>query len=285
MAAVERVVQAVARPALPSSVGGIAPVFVLGGDERLRLLAANSAAGVTIVAVVRRQGTDGRVQYDKYTFVPTTDRSITTQDFGLAAGALLSVALFVEGATPQIGQTFVQASLVLGSSGATQLLGTLAQSYITARQPAVWPGTPLRQSVEGPGAIMTVLSAAAGAGVPALLTCPAGARWHLRACRGAIQLGGVAKRFRVWVNDGTSGAQEVLGPADQGAGTTVVYQLVPGLPSADYSAARATMQVNYPATNVIRGGDVVNFTTTAGIGGADTVFQFVAVVEEWLEFT
>lgn len=154
--------------------------FFLDGNYALRINSWNALAGVVVTVRARIiRASDGELVDSSWDHTPNTNRTKATNDFPLPAGFILNVTAFASAGSPLVGQTFVQVQLARGLSGATLLLGTLLQDYVTSVQALAYPGSPIRSSVDGGGYIRSITGAAPGAGVEILETVPAGARWEL----------------------------------------------------------------------------------------------------------
>lgn len=154
--------------------------FFLDGDYSLRVNSWNALVGVVVGIRVRMiRATDGELVDSDFLHTPNSNRTKATTDFPLPAGFILNVTVFASTGTPLVGQTFVQVQLTRGLTGATLLLATMLQDYITSVQALAYPGSPIRSSIEGGGYIRSITGAAPGAGVEILETVPGGARWEL----------------------------------------------------------------------------------------------------------
>ena len=67
--------------------------FATDDDTYLRIVTANSAAGVVLAVNGRRVASDGQLYAINETHTPNTDRSTKTQDFKLGKGALLNLSI------------------------------------------------------------------------------------------------------------------------------------------------------------------------------------------------
>lgn len=152
--------------------------FATTEDDNLRIVSANSLAGVVLAIQGRRVTTAGNIEPFAYVHTPNSDRSSRTEHYKLGAGALLNLVIFAVSGSPIIGQTFVSAQIIRGLSAATVLLGGLLAGYVTASQPLAFPGSPIDKSTsEAPPRVMLGTQPAAGAEIAE--TVPTGARWQL----------------------------------------------------------------------------------------------------------
>lgn len=153
--------------------------FALTDDDFLRVISVNVAVGAAIAIQGRRLDSAGAIDSFARLHVPHTDRSAAADVFQLGRGALLNLAVFVTGATPLIGQTFVILQIVRGTGAGLVLLGTLLQGYVTSTQGLGWPGSPIASSTEGGGYHRTITGTQPAAGGDVVEFVPTGARWEL----------------------------------------------------------------------------------------------------------
>jgi hypothetical protein len=210
---VERVIAA-------SAARGRARVFEVSspfgttGNENLRIVSVNLVTGVRIIVQGRRLALNGETQPFAFDQVPATNGTVTTSNFPLGIGTVLNMSIFVTGASPLIGQTFVQAKLILGFSGATIVLGTILQGYINASQELSWPGSPLVASTDVVWPVRAITGTAPAAGVEIVETCPTGRRWELLQIATTLTLDGVPTAVRAGIklfNGGVATYQQRTG--------------------------------------------------------------------------
>jgi len=152
--------------------------FALDGNDNLRSVCVNAAAGVRIFIQGRRLTEAGTIEPFAFVCIPTADRQVTEDVFSLGKGALLNLAAFVTGATPLIGQTWVMLQIVRGFTGPLVLLGTLLQGYVTSSQGLGWPGSPIQSSTDSGGYYRTIAGTQPAAGAQVSEVVPTGARWE-----------------------------------------------------------------------------------------------------------
>src|SRR5436853_135315 len=78
--------------------------FYLTGEDRLRIVSANSVAGVALKLQVRTASLRGDIQAQSFDHTPATDRSVLSQEFPIGEGSLLNATVFVGTGSPFIGQ-------------------------------------------------------------------------------------------------------------------------------------------------------------------------------------
>lgn len=284
----ERILRAARATQSLADTGAIASTssFTLGGTERLRVLTCGSVAGVTMRIVVRRLDEHGALQYDQYEQEVSSDRSTDIVDYPLGAGQLLTVIANARNAECAIGECYVRVGVALGSSSDPPAVATLIQSYVTRAQHAFWPGSPLRHSWEGPGALKIIAGDLPAVGDPLVLTCPDGARWRIRWLAGGIQKN-ANPALRAVVRINTSGVETgfLLSPVLQPAVTSWIYCLFPTLENIDFSVPEGVVQIGIFPDLVLLPGDTLTWTLWGGPDPTDQIGGFNAAVEEWLELT
>lgn len=153
--------------------------FKLAEDDSMRVVVLNAAAS----AVVNVQGRLVEPGQDPRPFnfvvTPTSNRAASTQDFVLNAGLVTNLTVFVSGATPLYGQTFVIIQLIRSTGLTAYVMGTLLAGYVTATQALGWPGSAIQNSVTDGGYYRVIRGTLPAAGAEIHETCPAGARWQI----------------------------------------------------------------------------------------------------------
>jgi hypothetical protein len=153
--------------------------FFLTGEDKLRVVSANSLVGVSLKVQWRTATLAGDVVPSSQDHTPNSDRTVNRQDYELGSGSLLNVTVFASAGAPLSGQTFVIVQLVRGDGPAAIVLGTLLAGYVTAVQALGFPGSPIASSTDGHGAIRTIIGTSPAAGVECAEVVPTGARWEL----------------------------------------------------------------------------------------------------------
>lgn len=290
MAVTERVIQATpATPALPGAGILATPFqFVLSGTENLQVVSANSLAGCVITIQGRLLLPSGSIQPFSFQHTPNIDRSQKVEHFALGGGTLLTVVAFASSGTPVRGQTFVQITVIQGLTGASIVLGTLLQGYVTSVEQLAWPGSPIQSSLSGRGWLHQVSLTTPGAGVPnAFVVAPTRARWRVQ---------NVTTNF---TTDGTAGNRfillffDVLGVQVQhlplnnniGPGANVLCSWTAGAGAGfvvDPSTGLAFASLAIGPGVELAGGDDIGLALL-NIKPADNLVAQVAIVEEWLD--
>jgi hypothetical protein len=272
-----------------SAVAGASPLYVTGEDT-LRLTAFNSAAGVTVtltgrfVPVPQRDDEPplrpGAFRVD---LVPTTNRVATVRLLPLSEGWLLDYAITISAGTPAHGQCFVKLQIVRGTAGATQLLSTIAQGYVTTSYDVGGIGVGLSGFTDGAGALRSVTGTTPGAGLEITETVPTGVRWELLVFRFTLANAiAVANRFpTLQLDDGVNLLCWLSMNNSETASQTWVHSLGAGLVSVSDATNKL---LNLPLPNNLRlpAGSRMR-TNTVGIQAADQYAAPQYLVREWIE--
>lgn len=274
--------------AAPFSFGGSNAVatpfqFYTSGAENLRIVSVNALVGVTIVVALRLLTEAPEPLWLTISHVPNSDRTVKQTDHPLARGFVLNAIAYVTGASPRIGQTFVQLEIIGGLGGATTQLGTLLQGYVTATQKLAFPGSPVQNSIEGGGVTRLLTGTTPAAGAIVAETVPTGAQWELLAIGARLQTSAAAGDRRPYVT------------CEQGGATYSLSVLPLAIPPSDsifgFWSAGMPLATTIGTTRPVAGlgvglrmlaGDVASIKAD----GLDAADQFSAVrllVREWLE--
>ena len=159
--------------------------FAVTGEDNIQIKTVGSIAGATVQIQGRFLDAAQQAVLPFSWAVPVGSDAftVTTQTFPLGTGYLLNLTAFVTGATPQIGQVFVIVQIIRGISGATFLLGTLLQGYVTSTQGLGWPGSPIQNSRDSKPRLRTIVGTMPAVGTEILETCPSGVVWLVRGVR------------------------------------------------------------------------------------------------------
>lgn len=257
--------------------------FFVDGSYGIRINSWNSLAGVVITVRARFLNSDGRLINQEWTHTPNSNRTKATSDFPLGVGFPLNVTAFASTGTPLIGQTFVQVQIISGLGGATTLLGTMLQDYVTSVQALAWPGSPIRSSIEGGGFPRTIVGAAPAAGAQVIETVPTGARWVLRSWFQQFATAvAVANRFLfLQVFSGANQKMMSPSPVAQAASLTWFYTWAPGLVSQVGGDPRF-IAMAYATQFPILAAETLQVSVT-NLQAADQLSAPIYTVEEFLE--
>lgn len=258
--------------------------FFVDGSYGLRINSWNSLAGVTVTVRMRFLGSDGRIRDNEWTHTPNTNRTKATSDFPLGVGFPLNITAFASAGAPLFGQTFVQVQLISGLGGATTLLATLLQDYLTAQQALAYPGSPIRSSLDGQGAVRYITGTAPAAGAQISEAVPTGARWEILAFTMGLTTNGAAgnRQVMLQITNGALNFMTAIANGQIGPGTTA---LAISFGPAGNSLTDVLLQFftgSIPVGIKLIGGAIIA-TGTDNFNAAD---QFTAphyIVKEWLE--
>lgn len=153
--------------------------FLFTGEDHLRITSYNSQPGVIVAVQGRMWHPEHEITAFGHAHVPLSDRSARSELFAMGEGYLLNLSVFAQSGSPRPGQTFVRVQVIRGFSGATYVLGTLVQDYITGGQDVAWPGSTIRRSDDGPGYPRTLEGALPALGAQVAETVPTGATWEI----------------------------------------------------------------------------------------------------------
>lgn len=180
--------------------------FFLTGEDRLRIVSANSLAGVSLKVQWRTATLSGDVVPSSQDHTPASDRTIKRQDYELGSGSLLNVTVFAGAGAPVIGQTYVMVQIVRGEGAAAIVLGTILAGYVTAVQALGFPGSPIISSTESEPYVRAILGTRPAAGVQVLEVVPTGARWELVAFYVSLDVSAAGVNREVFLNITSAGS-------------------------------------------------------------------------------
>lgn len=266
---------------LPSLVG-ISSIY-LTGEDQLRLTIFNAGAAVRVQLSGRLLTTSGEVVAFAHDVLPATDRSASTLTRAIGEGWLLEATARTIAGTPLIGQCFAVLSIVRGSTGNFVDLSTLAAGYVTVANRLAWPGTGVQSSLDGAGALRSILGATPGAGGNVLETVPTGARWELLSLQFTFTTAVAAANRRVILilDDGVNNYAFVTANFTQAASLAFTYMWAQALNSVQ-DANLSTIMAPLPNNLRLGSGHRIRSSTQA-IQGADQFSVVTYLVREWIE--
>lgn len=275
-------------PAVPFQIGGgrILPSpnqFYLTGEDFLRVVCSNSAAGVTLKIQLRTANALGDTVAHSEDHVPASDRSETREDYAIGSGSLLNVTVFARTGAPLIGQTFVIVQLVRGRGDNAVVLGTLLAGYVTECQALGFPGSPIQTSIEGGGYVRNIVGTDPAAGSEIVETVPAGARWELLSfsafiTKAAVNGGPMELRKIVGANT----FWQVVASHTHTAGATINYIFAQALNTVSAGPpGTGTSNHALPSNCFFNSGDKLQTSLVNNAG--DNWSAPVFAVREWLE--
>ena len=271
--------------ALPFQLGDkFASSWWMHVDDNLRITSYNALASVRLEVRYRFIDKDrGDIQATQEAQSPNTDRTAKSSIFVTPEGWLLGGEVFVSGAAPLIGQTYVVVEIVRGLGSSALALQVIAAGYVSAKQPLPFPNAQMFSSLDSGGAVRSITGATPGAGAEISETVPTGARWELVSF-GANLVTSAAAANRMpalTLDDGTTiyfrGPMNVNEVA---SGTWSNYWTQGQLVSA--AAPSNVINGAIPANIRLGAGHRIR-TVTAAIQGGDQWGTVQYLVREWLE--
>jgi hypothetical protein len=274
--------------ASPTIAGGASIIaspfqFYTTGEDRLLIIAAASVPNVAIKIQARLLDPDGTIRVAVWTHTPTSDRAVSVESFALNTGAVMNVVMFASGDAVQDGQVYAQLFIRRGDGPGGTIVGQLLGGYFTRNQPIGWPGSPIRSSVEGQGAIVTTFGQAPAPGAQYVQPVPSGARWELqRFAAGFIASPAVPQRIlRIQFLDNVDLTGLLYWPLAVQANET---WFLTAAPNADFtsSVANASQQMSLPTPTILRAGQTWR-TSVLNMAAGDQWTNPNFVVREWIE--
>lgn len=257
--------------------------FFLTGEDRLRVVSVNSAAGVTVKVQLRTVPVGAPIQVQSFDHVPNTNRTIKTDDYPIGEGSLLNATVFASTGAPVSGQTFVIVQLVRGSGASGTVMGALVQGYVTSNQHLGFPGSPIISSTAGEPYVRNIIGTQPAAGAEIIETVPTGARWELVSFNAFLTKIGVAggpMELRRFV--GANPFWQALANHQQNAATVINYNFAQGWTNvAAGPPATGTSNQVLPANALFTSGDTIQ--TSLVNNAADQWSAPFMTVREWLE--
>ena len=257
--------------------------FVTTGEESLRVVSANSLAGVRIKLQGLRLNDRGENHPFAYDHIPNSDRTIVTTDHPIGIGGLLHLTAFVSGASPLVGQTFVIVQVIRGAGAAAIVLGTLLQGYVTSTQGLGWPGSPIQSSIEGGGYIRQVTGTMPAAGANISETVPAGCRWELQVLNVLLTTSAAAgNRTPFLFIDTPANVIAVSGQSGFVPASSTYYVQFATNEQCQALTAGGVLEAPIPSPFALTAGQRFR-TVTVNLAAGDQYVAPYYVVREWLE--
>jgi hypothetical protein len=251
-------------------------------EDNLRITSYNSLASVVLNIRSRVLSCEGKVQASADVQTPNTDRSAKASILVTDEGWLLGGDVFVSGAAPITGQTFVVVEIVRGNdANSATPLQVIAAGYVTAKQPLTFPGD-VRSSLAGPGAIRAITGTDPAPAVEITEAVPTGARWRVISLRATLVTdANVANRNAAFgYDDGATTLYLSQSDFAHTAGLSIPYNVAGhgyrGAPSAGFDRV-----VGWPTPVLLAGQRLKTVTSSMQVGDNWSAPQML--VEEWLE--
>lgn len=256
--------------------------FFVSGDDHLRVRTFGSLASVTVSLELRFLGADGRLNAWAETHTPNSDRTEATSLHTLGEGFLLTAQLRASVGAPRVGQLFAVVDIIRGRTGAVIPIATLLQGYVTSSSRLAWPGSPMRDSVDGPGVIRSITGTNPAAGAEWQETVPTNARWrfHSLVARLVTDATVANRSLLVTFDDGATVVAMAGANNSQAASLTVDWALIAGAVGAT-SAGNQRFLTHTPGLMLAGGFRINSVTLNLQAGDNWAAPQFL--VEEWIE--
>jgi len=200
----------------------------------------------------------------------------------VGCGWLENVTAICASAGTGLQQTFVTVDLVRGPSAGGGVLATLLQGPLASLQRMSWPGSPMVNTLDGPGVIRSIAGTDPAANVEISETVPAGARWRLLNLVATLVTDANAANREVSLtfDDGTTVYAVAPSSVNQAASLTRRYSAGAG---SIRGAAATALEITIAITPVVllAGHRIATVTTNRQVTDNWGAPQYT--VEEWLE--
>lgn len=252
-------------------------------DDNIRITSYNALASVKLEIRYRMIDGSGLIMAGQEVQTPNTDRTAKTTIYPTPEGWLLGGEIFVSGAAPLLGQTFVVVEIVRGLASSALPLQLIAAGYVSAKQPLAFPSPQIASSLDGGGALRSIAGSTPAAGAEISETVPTGARWELLAFKAALTNSAtVANRSPVLtLDDGATIFVVMNNNLNQAASSTFTYSYYPGSQVVQ-SPSGFNIQQHLPIGIRLGGGYRIR-TSTVNIQVGDQWSAIQYLVREWLE--
>jgi hypothetical protein len=252
-------------------------------EDNIRLTSYNALASVKLEVRYRFLDLSNCLIPSQETQTPNTDRTAKSSIFITPEGWLLGGEVFVSGAAPLIGQTYVVLEIVRGTGSSALPLQVIAAGYVSAKQPLPFPGVQVGSTLDGGGALRSITGSAPAAGAEISETVPTGARWELLLFRAAYTTSATAGNRQpiLILDDGsnrwmTSPYLGVTAASGNGAGEWAQGSNIGAAVGGQNPSGFLPLNNRLPAGARIR-------TTTVAIAAGDQYAAPTYLVREWLE--
>lgn len=252
-------------------------------DDNLRITSYNALASVRLEIRYRMLDLNDNIVASQEAQVPNTDRTAKSSIIVTPDGWLLGGEVFVSGAAPNIGQTYVVVEIVRGLASSALPLQVIAAGYLSAKQPLPFPGVQITSSLDGGGALRSITGTNNGAGNEVQETVPTGARWELLAFRGVLTSSATVanRRPSLLFDDGVNTYFRVTSNQNQAASLTFTYDHAAGVTQVA-NTTDGLIVSPLPVGARLGAGHRIR-TITIGLQAGDTWTAIQYLVREWLE--
>jgi hypothetical protein len=265
--------------------------FAVGGEDNLRIrmwfknYAGTGVLNDCVLVSFRSVGRTGAIQLTQQFLTPTDDRIATPAFITLAPGFVQDLTVTWAGPSTFTGLCYIAVDLVRGAASSNAVIaGQLIGGYIRPGGGLAWPGSPITQSIEGPGFPRNVQTTSLPVGADVSITQPLLTRWRWIAAFAQILTSGAAgNRFPALVfKDPGLTIQLRIGPSGTVPTGALGFMNWLGGASQAPIAGGTFMVVPFPQRLITPGGWTLA-TLTGALDGADQYQAFGVFVDEYLE--
>ena len=251
-------------------------------DHFLRLETLNRAGSVVLQVLVRFLHADGRVTHMQFQQRPGSALSKETDTYQLTDGWIIGIGLAVQSGDVQRGECFCTLRLQLGGAFDEQPFQTFISDYVYTSYSLSWPGSAIRDSLDGKGYMLSATQASPGAGLDLQYTIPTNTRVRLIGIKLAMATSATAgNRYLVMrAIRGTTVLWSVPSNQAQPASTTVTYHWSSGLGFGGLGGMDAMLPL--PTDLYMVDGDVLE-TDVIGRDAGDTIGSAEIYLEQWIQ--
>ena len=173
--------------------------------------------------------------------------------------------------------------LVRGQGSAALAVQSLANDFLSANSPLLWPGSANVDPLEGAGNLRSIAGTTPGAGVNLSETVPTAARWQLLAFRfRMVTSATVATRVAtIEIDDGTTSYLDISPNQTQTAGQTCTYNISPGGATGTSNADNRFL-VPIAAPFFLGAGHRIK-SSVLNLDAGDQISQVQYLVREWFD--
>ncbi len=138
-----------------------------------------SGVAVTVSVSLRIGRLDGGIENNQVQVAAGATHVAVQADFPLREGLLFNAVAFAQTGAPLVGQTFVQAFILVGSGTAGVIMAQILGGQVTASQPLAWPGSLITTATQGEPVSRTIIGTNQGIGFAMSEVVPTGVRWRM----------------------------------------------------------------------------------------------------------
>jgi hypothetical protein len=256
--------------------------YYITTDDKLLVLVFSSVVGQFINLTARVLTPTGKIVIHSFPVPETPPYGVGLYLCELTEGYLLDVKATCGTAFITRGQVWITISLRRGNLTGGATSAYLVQDYINARHAAAWPPGEHHWTVEGAGALRTIVGTDPAAGSEVSETIPTGARWRVIAIRTVLTTSAAPgnRTVRLRIDDGTNIFAIIEAGTVQAPSTTIGYTFATS--GASQPTLTSQQLVALPNPCLMTFG--YRFSTlTGGRDVADDYEAPIYLVEEWLD--